>query len=191
MAELVENGAAVLSECGRFRYGLTRTWSDGPAALFIMLNPSTADAHTNDPTIRRCIAFAKRERCGSLRVENLYGLRAKDPNVMFRHEAAQGETDRFIREAALATDGPVIAAWGADRRAANRAAKVLRTLRAIGVTPVCLGTTKSGAPRHPLYLRADAPLSSLGDSPLAASSRRVNNAVTNRASQSGNISARN
>lgn len=69
MTDLFQSGDAILSDCGRFRYALTRRWADGPTALFIMLNPSTADACADDPTIRRCIGFARREGCGALRVE--------------------------------------------------------------------------------------------------------------------------
>lgn len=159
MGDLFQTSGAEISDCGRFRYALTREWGAGPTALFIMLNPSTADASLDDPTIRRCIGFAKREGCGGLRVENLYAFRATEPDEMFRHEhTAIGATDSYIRAAALAVDGPVIAAWGADRRAADRAEQVLRMLTMIGIDPVCLGVTKSGAPRHPLYVKGDAPL---------------------------------
>lgn len=153
---------AVISPCRRFRYALTRQWAEGPVALFIMLNPSIADADIDDPTIRRCIGFAKREGCGGLRVENLFAYRATDPNIMFRDaHTAIGGTDAFIEAAALIAKeagAPVIAAWGADKRAEHRAQAVLANLRALQILPKCLGMTQSGAPRHPLYVKSDAPL---------------------------------
>lgn len=159
MDDLFNTGAAEISDCGRFRYALTRRWSDGPTALFIMLNPSTADAAADDPTIRRCISFAKREGCGGLRVENLFAFRATDPDEMFRHaHTAVGAADRYIVEAIGSDDGPIIAAWGADRRAEERARYVTNYLIEGGARLMCLGKTKSGAPRHPLYVKGDAPL---------------------------------
>lgn len=151
--------SAVVSDCGRYRYALTRRWASGPMALFIMLNPSTADAEVDDPTIRRCIGFAKREGCGALRVENLFAWRATKPDEMFAQaDNAIGATDTAIREAALAADGPIIAAWGGDPRAEGRATVVVDILDDLSVKLMCLGTTNSGSPRHPLYVRRDAGL---------------------------------
>lgn len=159
MGDLFQSGNAVLSDCGRFRYSLTRQWSEGATAVFIMLNPSTADALIDDPTIRRCVNFAKREGCGGLRVENLFGFRATNPDEMFRHaHTAIGATDHYILDAATKADGPVIAAWGADKRSAKRAKDVATLLVSAGATLMCLGKTKDGSPRHPLYVRGDAPL---------------------------------
>ena len=163
MPDLMVRSDAVISECGRFRYSLTREWGPGPRALFIMLNPSTADATEDDPTIRRCIGFAKREGCGSLQVENLFAYRATDPDKMFKHaHTAVGATDSYIRNAVAELSGPLIAAWGADKRAESRARRVREYLTEGGALPMCLGKTKSGAPRHPLYVKADAPLIPLG-----------------------------
>lgn len=159
MLDLFAESDAVLSDCGRFRYALTRRWGEGPTALFIMLNPSTADASEDDPTIRRCIGFAKREGCGGLRVENLFAFRATNPAAMFKHgHTAVGATDRYICEAVAASEGPLIAAWGADARARKRAARVTDYLIEGGARPMCLGKTKDGSPRHPLYVKGDAPL---------------------------------
>lgn len=159
---------AVLSDCRRYRYALTRRWAPGPVALFIMLNPSTADAEVDDPTIRRCIGFAKREGCGALRVENLFAWRATKPDEMFAQgPMAVGEADAAICRAVRAVDGPIIAAWGGDRRAEDRAREVVTLLDELGVEVVCLGVTQAGAPRHPLYVRGDARLVGL-NYPLAS-----------------------
>ena len=156
---MLSDSNAIISVCGQFRYALTRRWGSGPSALFIMLNPSTAGASVDDPTIRRCIAFAKREGCGGFQVENLYGFRATNPEHMFSQgDAAIGETDRFILLAAANVSGPLICAWGADKRAKQRAQHVTAHLKACGATPLCLGRTKDGSPRHPLYVKGDAPI---------------------------------
>jgi hypothetical protein len=149
---------ADVSECGRYRYQLARKWGSGPIACFVMLNPSTADAHQDDPTIRRCIGFAKREMCGGLVVVNLFAWRATKPSALLSAYNPVGlRNDVEIRDGmrcAQATDGPIIAAWGAHKIAAPRAKEVASW----GADLLCLGTTGSGAPRHPLYVPKDAPL---------------------------------
>lgn len=147
-------GDAVFSDCGRYRYLLTRRWGDGPAATFVMLNPSTADAATDDPTIRRCIGFAKSWDCGSLNVVNLFAFRATDPRELLAATDPVGpRNDAFLHS--YLPDG--VAAWGAHKMASTRARGVVRAF--VRSSPLwCLGVTKDGHPRHPLYVRADAPL---------------------------------
>lgn len=79
--DLFTEQSATISECGRYRYRLTRRFADGPCATFVMLNPSTADETIDDPTIRRCRNFAIREGCGGLVVVNLFAYRATDPRL--------------------------------------------------------------------------------------------------------------
>ena len=147
-------GDAVFSDCGRYRYLLTRRWGDGPAATFVMLNPSTADAATDDPTIRRCIGFAKSWDCGSLNVVNLFAFRATDPRELLAATDPVGpRNDAFLHGYLPGA----VAAWGAHKMAAARARGVVRAFSRS--SPLwCLGVTKDGHPRHPLYVRADAPL---------------------------------
>jgi hypothetical protein len=73
---------ATISDCGRYRYTLGRTWSDEPPVLFVMLNPSTADADVDDNTISKCIGFAKRWGHGGITVVNLYAWRATNPKEL-------------------------------------------------------------------------------------------------------------
>lgn len=169
--------SAVLSACGRYRYSLEREWGLGPRALFVMLNPSTADAEVDDPTIRRCIAFARREGCGSLEVVNLYALRATDPRELeaaTRRLAGRGRINSdAIRRAMHRSSGPWVAAWGAHPLAA---AEVPHLPCGFRDRAVCLGKTKGGAPRHPLYVRADAPLVPLAEH-RSAGDRRIGEAA--------------
>lgn len=151
--------AAVVSPCGTYRYTLDWVWDAGlPVALFIMLNPSTADATEDDPTIRRCRTFAKREGCGGLTVVNLFALRATNPDALTKHQDPIGPgNDTYILRALRRDPEVVIAAWGAHLFARPRVAAVAAILAPVWQVN-CLGTTKGGDPRHPLYVRGDTPL---------------------------------
>lgn len=146
--------SAEISECGLYRYTLSRHWAkaDPTYALFIGLNPSTADATSDDPTLRRCMAFARDWGFGGLVLVNLFAFRATDPKDMKAAADPIGprNDDRITTEARHA--GVVVTAWGAHGRYLNRDIKVMRLLTAAGVKMVCLGRTKDGSPRHPLYL---------------------------------------
>lgn len=148
--------SAVMSSDGVYRYELRRTWDVGlPPLWWIMLNPSTADALTDDPTIGRCRALAKREHAGGIIVVNLFALRATDPAELRRHPDPVGpDADRFYP----GHDVRVVAAWGAHGSLHGRDRHVTRLLTERGVRLRCLGTTKTGAPRHPLYVPGDSPL---------------------------------
>lgn len=145
--------SAVISPCGQHRYTLDRVWSEGPAVNFIMLNPSTADASEDDPTIRRCVGFARAWGYGGLIVTNLYAFRATDPRRLRSAPDAIGrENNRHIAEAA-APGRLVVCAWG-NHAAIEREAAVLKILRGAGRTPHALRMTSLGHPAHPLYLPA-------------------------------------
>lgn len=148
---------AVFSKCKEYRYVLRRKLEgDGPPALFIMLNPSTADEVNNDPTIRRCIGFATDMGCSELTVVNLYALRSTDPRGLAKHKEPIGPlNDRYIRnQINKHKDGVIIAAWGAHKFAQERGLEVIRKFGPFK----CLGLTKDGFPKHPLYLRSDSKL---------------------------------
>ena len=154
---------ATISPCGLYRYELKRRWGQGPAAIFIMLNPSTADAEKDDATIRRCVSFAKREGCGGLTVLNLFAFRATKPEALKAAADPVGPSnDEWIAHVvggAVWTGSPVIAAWGAHGSDLGRDVAVAELVRRRLMAPMlCLGVTKAGAPSHPLYLAADAPL---------------------------------
>ncbi|WP_300643648.1 DUF1643 domain-containing protein [Nocardioides sp.] len=147
---------AALSSCGQYRYRLTRTWRpEQPRATFIMLNPSTADAEHDDPTIRRCMGYARDWGLGGLIVVNLYAYRATDPDDLWKAADPVGPDNdahlRAVLDAAAIAGAPVVAAWGANARS-ERGAEVMQFAGAV----TALGLTKAGQPRHPLYLRKDA-----------------------------------
>ncbi len=143
-----------------YRYALTRTWGEpgGAHAVAALLNPSTADAGADDPTLRRITAFARREGFVGAVVANLFALRSPDPGALVGHPDPVGAHNDAVLDLLAAQGAPVIAGWGAGGTLAGRDAAVARQLDARGVRLLCLGTTKDGHPRHPLYLPAAAPL---------------------------------
>lgn len=149
--------SAVLSECGKFRYSLGRSWSEYvPSILFVMLNPSTADALTDDATIRRCAGFAASHGYGGIEVVNLFAYRATDPKDL-RHAGypVGPRNDKVIRDAAeraSSFDAPVCVAWGSNAAGLERPQVVLKILRSAGARIQCLKVTRSGYPQHPLML---------------------------------------
>lgn len=155
---MIFQSTAQLSDCGTYRYELRRTWGaeDGPLVCWVMLNPSTADAEVDDPTIRRCIGFSNRWGFDRLVVVNLFALRATDPKELRRHADPIGSAnDAAVLAAAIEAD-KVIAAWGTHGSLKNRAAKVTQLLTGPGELHLgCLGQTKQGAPKHPLYVRGE------------------------------------
>lgn len=158
---------ALLSDDGAYRYWLSRSWDDAVWNLgFVMLNPSTADAAVDDPTIVRCAGFARRLGYGGITVLNLYAYRATQPADLWKAADPVGpDNDRHLAlmlagRAEAGSD--VIAAWGANAKP-DRVAEVLALPGAERMQ--CLGHTKHGAPRHPLYLPSDAPLLALAATP--------------------------
>lgn len=166
-SDLTDTAGAALSTDGVYRYQLWRKWADGPWMTFIMLNPSTADHSKDDPTIRRCIGFARRENCGGIMVVNLYAFRATKPDALLTADDPRGPLNmHFITEALALSGGPNVAAWGAWWKSQSRRVKgpgfpriaVESLARDAKVELVSLGVTALGAPRHPLYVKADTPL---------------------------------
>jgi len=149
--------AAELSPCGRYRLSLRRSWKrggDGRSICFIMLNPSTADGLDDDPTCRRCMGFARAWGFSVLSVRNLFTVRATNPAELRTASDPVGPRADVELRAALSAD-LVVAAWGTgvpfgrDREA----------MKILAAKPLfCLGTTKDGSPRHPLYVKNDTEL---------------------------------
>jgi len=142
---------AMFSPCRQYRYLLWRRWADdwgSNYAMFVGLNPSTADETNDDPTIRRCIKFAKDWGYSGLCMANIFAYRATDPKDMIAVDEPIGvENDKYLIEYA-AKAGVVIAAWGNHGTYKNRHLQVKRIIPVLH----CLKVTKSGMPSHPLYL---------------------------------------
>ena len=152
--------AARFSACRRYRFTLSRVvnWLGEGTVTFLMLNPSTADETSNDPTIRRCIGYARSWGYGSLTVCNLSPLRATDPADMLAAGREPPEVERENLEAILGAcrvSNLVVAAYGTDGAAEGRASRVLKMLHDAGIQVQCLRKTKDGHPWHPLYLPRD------------------------------------
>lgn len=148
---------AVYSHCESYRYLLTRVWdAQGPRALFVMLNPSTATETQNDPTVERCERRARALGFGAFRVTNIFAYRATDPRVMRAQADPVGpENDAVIRDSALHWADRIICAWGTHGAHVQRGPQVAALLRATGKPLFTLGLTQDGHPKHPLYIGYD------------------------------------
>jgi hypothetical protein len=140
---------AVISSDQNYRYCLTRIWDESLSKLLIIgLNPSTADATLDDPTIRRCVNFARTWGFGSLYMANLFALRSTDPKALYKSEDAVGpENNSYLINLYNSTDQTLVA-WGNHGSFLNRNELVLNLLGDV----YCLGITKSNQPKHPLYI---------------------------------------
>lgn len=148
---------AVLSSCQQYRYTLHRRWDAArPPLVVIGLNPSTADATRDDPTIRRCIAYAHRWGFGGVEVGNLFAYRATRPADLKRAADPVGPlNDVWLRRLVAREGALVLCAWGAHGTYRARGTALLDMLRECGRRAYALGVTAAGQPKHPLYLRAD------------------------------------
>jgi hypothetical protein len=163
---MMERGADI-SACGRYRYRLWRFWG-GEAAVnlmvWVMLNPSTADDRIDDPTIRRCMSFARREGFNGIMVVNLFALRATDPDELMttawplNDDMALEILEREVFNGAQ--NSKVVFAWGAHKAVwLPESGLALRRLhKNVASNLWCLGRTKGGYPKHPLYLPNNTPM---------------------------------
>src|SRR5262245_29507082 len=159
----VTRGTAVFSADGRYRYLLTRRVGPGEkVATFIMLNPSTADASADDPTIRKCIGFSRRWRCGVLRAVNLFACRATDPSDLKAAADPVGPENlqwilRAVRRSERSAQrSTIVCAWGVHGTHRDQDAAMLRLLHEQAIRLAALGLTRDGYPRHPLYAPYEA-----------------------------------
>lgn len=141
---------AAISTCRKYRYALWRIWDESkPNAMFIGLNPSTANEIDDDPTIKRCIGFAKSWGYGGLCMGNLFAFRATKPSDMFAASNPIGpENDKWLIDLSK-NAGIVIASWGNDGCYLKRSTVVMRLIPNL----YCLKINKTGEPAHPLYLK--------------------------------------
>lgn len=143
---------AELFPCRRYRYSLTRTWDNGkPHVLFIGLNPSTADELTDDATIRRCMRFAESWGYGGIVMANLFAFRSRHPKIMKESKDPVGPENNQKLTVLSTQAGLIVAAWGTHGNYKGRDNEVKRLIPGMK----CLGTTKDGHPKHPLFLKSN------------------------------------
>ena len=150
---------AKLDATGKYRYLLERAWSWDkafPSIAFIGLNPSTADADVDDPTIRKCVTLSKNLGFGSLYMLNLFAFRATKPEDMFAADDPIGKwNDEWIRIVTKECE-KVIVCWGNYGATNQRDLEVLRLLEENNTEYYAFGINKNGTPKHPLYLKNDS-----------------------------------
>ena len=140
---------AIISLCKKYRYQLLREWDeDRPSVLFIMLNPSTADANVDDPTICRVINFAKTWGYGGVYVGNLYAFRSTNPKALRDKNDPIGKDNVQHIQTLIGLADKVIYAWGRDKKEPYWLSNLVDT-------PYCIDISKKGGPKHPLYLKGD------------------------------------
>ena len=153
MVMIKPKNTAKLSRCRRYRYALWRTWDASlPRVLFVGLNPSTADEHRDDPTLVRCMNYAKAWGYGGVCMANLFAFRATDPAEMKTADDPVGPRNNWWLKKLSSEAGIVVAAWGNDGAFRGRSEQVRNMLPAL----CCLKVNRSGEPAHPLYQRLDA-----------------------------------
>ena len=153
------NKSAVLSSCGTYRYQLVRDWAEDEKMfrlLFVMLNPSTADAKEDDPTIRKCVTIAKNFQFTSIEVVNLFAYRSTDTSELFKrplHEAI-GPLNGYWQNDAVQRANAICVAWG--KNGGNGTKDIQFILEGKGM--LSLAVNKDGSPKHPLYCKNSSEL---------------------------------
>lgn len=158
--------SAIISECGKYRYRLTRIWDETlPKVIWLMLNPSTANGTEDDPTIRKCIGFAKRWGFGGIEVINCWAFRSSDPKQLYLQHDPFGQRNWEHIDEVCSESNLLIAAWGCEAvvRKLNKAGlsakdtlmQIMNRHCALGIDH--LGISKTGNPYHPLMLSYDTP----------------------------------
>ena len=151
-SKAIKTGAR-FSPCRTWRYKLWRRWSPaGPMVAFIGLNPSTADEINDDPTVRRCLGFARRWGFGGMYMLNVFAYRSTNPRALMAAADPVGPRNGAALRTTCRRCDMVVVCWGVWGRLCDRGEVVIELL---GGMPIhCLGTTREGHPKHPLYLRS-------------------------------------
>ncbi|QOI90238.1 hypothetical protein QKU58_gp093 [Pyramimonas orientalis virus] len=144
--------SAVISLDNLYRYQLSRIWdTTKPYIMFVMLNPSTADADVDDPTIRRVVNFCIAWGYGGVYVTNLYAFRSTDPKRLKDIVDPCGpENIQNIQNLINLVD-KVVYAWGNTKKEPEWLKKIVNI-------PYCIDVSKKNIPKHPLYLRKNLEL---------------------------------
>jgi len=153
MNSLFEDSGAEFSNCGKYRYALWRIWdSTKPLVMYIGLNPSVADAYRDDPTIRRVRDFTNRFGFGGFYMMNLFAWITPYPEELKLSSNLIGENDTWLKNVSLKCE-KIVFAWG-SANVSNRSNEIIKMFP----DAFCLGKTKNGSPKHPLYLKKETQL---------------------------------
>ncbi|MFA5490202.1 MAG: DUF1643 domain-containing protein [Candidimonas sp.] len=153
---------AILSDDHKHRFWLSRQWATGPLVIFVMHNPSTADADIDDPTIRRCIAFAEQWGYGGLGVVNRFSIRSSNPDDLWKTAYPNHQINDKILNHVVEKCESIVAAWG--KHGKNAYQRSVISERDNFIFNLChrykrnisyIEVTKEGIPRHPLYLKGN------------------------------------
>jgi len=146
---------ALLSDCKVYRYRLWRIWDEAkPKVMFIMLNPSTADGEMDDPTVRRCIGFAKSWGYGGLYIANLFAYRSTQPKDLLEHTDVVGLDNSFHLNEMSKKCEIAVCAWG-NSKIVNKLKFNKQLLKGLKIPLYCIELSKDGTPKHPLYLKSE------------------------------------
>ena len=153
---------ATISTCDLYRYNLTRKWNNEGNNLvsFIGLNPSTADASQDDPTLTRCINFSKALGFDGLILVNLFAYRSTSPKLMMEYDEPIGEENNTYIIDAISKTNKTILCWGNHGSYKSRDKELLELIKSYKESYYCFGLTKKNQPKHPLYLSKTTCLSS-------------------------------
>lgn len=149
---------AALSPCKLYRHDLRRFWGRAPYCLWIMLNPSTADASVNDRTICKCMAFSERWGYGGMIVVNLFDYRSTHPEALLKVPQPYSNVNDLYIKGWAAKAEKVIVGWGTYGEVLNRGLEVGRMLEGMGKEMWCLYVNEGGQPKHPLYVSGSTEL---------------------------------
>lgn len=168
MYDLFKTSGAVFSACNLYRYKLWREWcSDLEPMVWCCQNPSTADENDDDPSVRKMMGFARANGCGGIVLYNIFAYRATDERELFKVADPIGPESlshfdgllKYLRETPKAK---LVVGWGnqlvTKRHSLMRMAYRNIGLKLAGAGALCLGTTKSGDPKHPLFVPYSQPL---------------------------------
>jgi len=154
----IYRGNALFSPCRTWRYSLYRRWTRWSVvpkiAIFIGLNPSTADEKQDDATVRRCMGFARRWGYGGIIVVNLFAYRSKNPRIMMAADDPVGPLNDEVIMRNISIANVVVACWGTRGGFRQRDKAIYKSIPNL----MCLGVTKDGFPCHPLFLPYDMEL---------------------------------
>lgn len=155
--------SAAISACGRYRYRLDREWDPERGRIYVcLINPSTADASEDDATLRGLVARSKKLGFGSVAVWNAFAIRSSNPADIYAADDPVGPQNDEYTKAILSEcrerNAQCLVGWSRHGKHLARADWIVSTANTLGVSLSCLAVNADGSPRHPLYVKHDAPL---------------------------------